>query len=334
MLKTTDTGVSGQQYYGAWLSLNVAKNHVHRNFAEQKPIVPNSGKKVVMRYYDNLPVADTPLVEGVTPTGSDPVLHEVEIAVASYGDYIDVSDEVGLFDRDGNVLVNPNSAQNVELVGEQANDTLDTLARDQMFKGSGVFYAGAPSVDSRNEIALANKVSVDDFRMIVRTLMLNKVKPLTTMIQASVGQQTSPLPPSYIGFVGAMTLHDLTQLTGWIGVHKYANPGAALPDEIGALTDLDGRAIRFIYSENDKVFAGAGAGGIDVYATLVFGREFYGETKLSGRNLINFIPKPFGSAGTEDPLNQKATFGWKVEAYGCGILKQTAGIRYEHAVTE
>ena len=120
MLKTTDTGVSGQQYYGAWLSLNVAKNHVHRNFAEQKPIVPNSGKKVVMRYYDNLPVADTPLVEGVTPTGSDPVLHEVEIAVASYGDYIDVSDEVGLFDRDGNVLVNPNPAQNVELVGEQA----------------------------------------------------------------------------------------------------------------------------------------------------------------------------------------------------------------------
>jgi len=334
MLKTTDTGVSGQQYYGSWLSLNVARNHVHRNFAEQKPIVPNSGKKVVMRYYDSLPVADTPLVEGVTPTGSDPVLHEVEISVNPYGDYIDVSDEVGLFDRDGNVLVNPNSAQNVVLVGEQANDTLDTLARDKMFAGSGVFYAGAPTVDARDEIALANKVSVADFRMIVRTLMLNKVKPITTMIQASVGQQTSPLPPSYIGFVGAMTLHDLTQLTGWIGVHKYANPGAALPDEIGALTDLDGRAIRFIYSENDKVFAGAGAGGIDVYATLVFGREFYGETKLSGRNLINFIPKPFGSAGTEDPLNQKATFGWKVEAYGCDILKQTAGIRYEHAVTE
>ena len=46
MLKTTDTGVSAQKYYGAWLSLNVAKNHVHRNFAEQKPITPNSGKTV------------------------------------------------------------------------------------------------------------------------------------------------------------------------------------------------------------------------------------------------------------------------------------------------
>lgn len=192
MLKTTDVGVTGQQYYGAWLSLNVAKNHVHRNFAEQKPITPNSGKKVVMRYYDSLPIADTPLVEGVTPTGSDPVLNEVEISGASYGDYIDVSDEVGLFDRDGQLLINPNSAQNVQLVGEQANDTLDTLARDQMFQGSGVFYAGAPAVDARDEIALANKVAVDDFRMIVRTLMLNKVKPITTMIQASVGPANQP----------------------------------------------------------------------------------------------------------------------------------------------
>ena len=54
----------------------------------------------------------------------------------------------------------------------------------------------------------------------------------------------------------------------------------------------------------------AGACGIDVYATLVFGDNAYGTTSLADGGLEHIV-KQLGSAGTSDPLNQRATVGWK-----------------------
>jgi len=55
---------------------------------------------------------------------------------------------------------------------------------------------------------------------------------------------------------------------------------------------------------------GAGAAGRDVYATLVIGANAYGVTEVTGGGLQHIV-KQLGSAGTEDPLNQRATAGWK-----------------------
>ena len=54
----------------------------------------------------------------------------------------------------------------------------------------------------------------------------------------------------------------------------------------------------------------AGAEGRDVYATLVLGDNAYGTTQPVGEGLQHII-KQLGSAGTSDPLNQRATVGWK-----------------------
>ena len=54
----------------------------------------------------------------------------------------------------------------------------------------------------------------------------------------------------------------------------------------------------------------AGAEGRDVYATLVMGDNAYGTTQLGGEGLQHIV-KQLGSAGTSDPLNQRATVGWK-----------------------
>jgi len=54
----------------------------------------------------------------------------------------------------------------------------------------------------------------------------------------------------------------------------------------------------------------AGAKGRDVYSTLVLGANAYGVTELSGGGLQHIV-KQLGSAGTSDPLNQRATAGWK-----------------------
>ena len=54
----------------------------------------------------------------------------------------------------------------------------------------------------------------------------------------------------------------------------------------------------------------AGAEGVDVYATLVFGENAYGTTELANGGLEHIV-KQLGSAGSSDPLNQRATVGWK-----------------------
>jgi hypothetical protein len=57
-------------------------------------------------------------------------------------------------------------------------------------------------------------------------------------------------------------------------------------------------------------FAGAGASGADVYSTLILGDDAYGVTEIEGGGLEHIV-KQHGSAGTADPLNQRATCGWK-----------------------
>ena len=54
----------------------------------------------------------------------------------------------------------------------------------------------------------------------------------------------------------------------------------------------------------------AGAGGRSVYSTLVMGADAYGVTEVTGGGLQHIV-KQLGSAGTADPLNQRATAGWK-----------------------
>ncbi len=55
---------------------------------------------------------------------------------------------------------------------------------------------------------------------------------------------------------------------------------------------------------------GAGKDGRDVYATLILGANAYGTTDIKGGGLEHIV-KQLGSGGTNDPLNQRATVGWK-----------------------
>ena len=64
-------------------------------------------------------------------------------------------------------------------------------------------------------------------------------------------------------------------------------------------------------SDKTIIYPGeAGAEGRDVYATLIMGDNAYGTTQLGGEGLQHIV-KQLGSAGTSDPLNQRATVGWK-----------------------
>ena len=79
-------------------------------------------------------------------------------------------------------------------------------------------------------------------------------------------------------------------------------------------------------SSNVKPFTVTDAGGdFQVYPSYAFREGAYGVGTL--QNLQTFY-KPFGAAGTEDPLNQRATVGWKC-MYGAAVLNDLFIVRIE-----
>lgn len=75
----------------------------------------------------------------------------------------------------------------------------------------------------------------------------------------------------------------------------------------------------------------AGAAGCDVYSTLFLGANAFGTTSIEGGGLQTFI-KQLGSGGTSDPLNQRATVGWKATKTAVRLV-ETFMLRVETACT-
>jgi len=160
----------------------------------------------------------------------------------------------------------------------------------------------------------------------VRLLKNNKARRMTKMVDATTGYGTSPLNASYIGIVHPNTTYDLKGITNFLPVEKYASTAGIMEGEVGKYDE-----VRFVETTNAKVFEGEGAGtpAIDVYSTIVFGSDAYGTTRISGEAMKNIV-KPLGAG--EDPLNQRATSGWKA-TFVAKILNQAYLVRIEHAVS-
>ena len=60
----------------------------------------------------------------------------------------------------------------------------------------------------------------------------------------------------------------------------------------------------------DQSTGAAKAASRDVYSTLILGADAYGVTEITGGGLQHIV-KQLGSAGTADPLDQRASAGWK-----------------------
>lgn len=306
--QTTLTGTLAptiQTYYDKKLLARLVENFVHLQFGQKRPISRMSGKHIDFRKFSALAAATTPLTEGVTPAGNAITITNITATPAQYGDYIEVSEVLDM------VAIDPVLDEMADVLGEQAQRTLDTIARDILVAGTTVQYAAGRV--SRVTVAAGDNMTVAEIRKAVRTLKRNNVKPLDG--------------GDYVAIVEPGTTYDLQSDTKWEAAAQYAGSKQIFSGEIGRLY-----GVRFVESSLAKKFAGAGAGAIDVYATLVIGKDAYGIVDIAGSGNVQNIVKPHGSSGTADPLNQRGTTGWKA-MFTVKILEQLAIVRIEHAVS-
>ncbi|GHV18410.1 hypothetical protein FACS18949_14300 [Clostridia bacterium] len=284
---------------------------VHNQFGQRKPIPPNNGKTIVFRKYDALPPATTALTEGVTPDGQDMTATDISSMVSQYGGYVAYSDVLDLTAKDGIVR------QAVKLISAQAGETLDTVTREVLASGTNVQF-GDGTVEARDELTAGDILTVNAVRKAVRTLRAQDAKEFGDGY--------------YVGIIHPDAAYDLMSDPDWKAPHEYVDTENIYKGEIGRIA-----GVRFVETTRAKVFAAAGAApeegdAPDVYATLIVAENAYGITDVTGGGL-HVIIKQMGSAGSGDPLEQRATVGWKALTTA-EILVEQYMVRIETCVSE
>lgn len=303
MTATTRTQIPQEvnNFYDRTLLKRALPLFLHTKFAQVRDIPRNGGTNVIkFRRYSNLTAATTPLTEGTTPSGSQLATTEVTATVAQYGDFVTLTDVVQYESPDAVLM------ETSELLGDQAADTLDQLARNVLVAGTSVIYSDVSVNAGRTDIASTDIITTTIIKKAVRTLKNNNAKKITKMVSPSTGYNTTPLNACFVGFIHPNVSYTVKGFTGFVPVEKYPSNQSVMDGEIGTFDE-----VRFIETTNSKVFVNGGAGAaVDVYATLILASDAYGVSRISGEAMKNII-KPLGSAGTADPLDQLATSGWK-----------------------
>ena len=317
--KTTSADVSGKNdlsgemktYYSDYLIDMAEPELVHDQFGQKHPIPKNGGKTIEFRKYDPLPKALTPLTEGVTPTGQKLNMGVITATVAQYGGFIELSDLLLLTAIDNNLV------QATKLLGSQAGRTLDTITREVLNGGTNVQYAEG-QVSARADLVGGSATAADNHYLTVDAIR-RAVRFLKVMNAPKINGY-------YAGIIHPDVSYDLMSDPKWVNVKTYSDPDGIYQGEIGRI-----EGVRFVETSEAKVWAHAGkdkstgtatATARDVYSTLIMGADAYGVTEITGGGLEHIV-KQLGSSGTADPLNQRATAGWKatkvaerlVEAY-------------------
>ena len=319
MANTTRTEIPAEvnNFYDRKLLTRAVPLFVHTRWAQVRDIPRNAGTSVIkFRRYGNLTAATTALTEGVTPAGSSLSVTDIAATALQYGDFVTVTDVVDYESTD------PVLSEAAEILGDQAGDTLDQLCRDVLLAGTVVQRVNSRA--TRVQVVAGDVIDAATVRLCIRTLKLAEAKQMTMQVDPSTGYNTTPIPKSYIGIVHPEISLTLKHISGFVPVEKYPNKATVMEGEIGYFEE-----VRFIETTNAKVFTGLGGAGIDVYGVLILGMNAYGTSRISGEAMKNIV-KPLGSGGTQDPLNQRATTGWK-GTFITKILNDSFMIRLECA---
>jgi N4-gp56 family major capsid protein len=244
-------------------------------------------------------LAQAALTEGVTPDGHTNVVKTVTAVPVQLGDYSIISDVL-----DVETLLPIIAAQGRELANN-AGRLIDEFIQDTLANSSiGVIYAG--SATARADLTAADTMNLD--------LILKACTFLASQGQTGERFKIIMHPNVFLDYAKSSSTNT------WLNKLIYEDFKGIKDGFVTAGVNYD------IYiSANVKPFLVDADTDFNVYPTYCFRDGAYGVGTL--QNLQTFY-KPFGAAGTEDPLNQRATVGWKC-MYGCAVLNDLFIVRVE-----
>ena len=192
-------------------------------------------------------------------------------------------------------------AEGAKVIARQAAETIDLYVAGKLAAGANVLWAGGGSA-SRTDIGQTDSLTGSLVRRAVASLEADSVPRF--------GDN------SYHAIINPAVVFDFEEdsdVGGWLAVGQYSDPSRIASGEIGQYAGA-----KFFQSPRATKFAAGGSGGADIYSTIVLGTGAYAFGDF-GTQVATY--KPFGSAGTADPLDQLAVLGWKA-FIGCMVVSE------------
>jgi N4-gp56 family major capsid protein len=274
-------------------------------FGQSKPLPGNKSMSMTWRRYNSLPVAITPLTEGVTPASKKLSSTDVTCTLSQYGDIVEITDIIADTHED------PVFQEAQSIVGEQAAKTVEVIRYNILKACANVFYAN--SVAGRTAvIAVLSRV---DQRKVVRALERQEASKITKIIRSTPNFNTENILPAFMAVVHVDLTTDVRSMTGFVGVEDY---GSLTPfdTEIGACED-----VRYIKSTIFTAYEDGGGSptgkistagtAADVYPVIYLGRDAYGIVALKGKFAITPMVINPNTPSKSDPLGQRGFVSWK-----------------------
>lgn len=272
-----------------------------------------------------VPLALTPLVEGVTPQGSMMSNQDYTVQLMQYGDYMTITDVIE------DTHTDPILTQATEILGEQAAQTLETLRFNVLKAGTNVWYAG--KVAGRSSVVTA--ITLADQRSVTTGLNGQNAKKITTVVASTSAFNTKSVEAAYMALCHPDLETDIRNMTGFVPVASYGPHTSPFEGEIGSVEQ-----VRYLTSTVFAPWTDAGGAvgstfrsksgtDADVYPILILGRDAYGLVPLKGKSSMTpMVVNPKPASG--DPLAQRGSVGWKLWT-GTVILQDAFMSRLEVA---
>ena len=277
--------------------------------AMKKKLPKNSGRTMNFRKFNSLTAPTSSLTEGKTPDGNNLNVTTVTATVAQEGDYILISDLIQM------TGIDPIITETSELLGEEAGVVIDTRIQSAISTGTNVYFAGGATTRAGLESATTKNLTAEDIKKIVRKLKNANAK------RFSDGFYHMQVDPDIA--------YDLMSDSAWVDVSKYAKPEQMVKGELGKM-----HGMKFFETTNLSVVDSSDTADkkISVHIAYAYGKDAYACVELeNGAGKPEIIVKPNGSAGSADPLDQRASAGWK-NCFTAAITHPLALVRVETGI--
>lgn len=268
----------------------------------------NPGATLKFTIFNELAPATTALTEtsDVTPVTIDD--SQVTVTLAEYGNAVQTSAKLRAVSF---MAVNPIVAN---VLGYNAGVSVDSIARNAAQAGDNVRYSGADG--DRNDVDAADTLTGNDVRRAVAELRKADVPTFAGLYKGIIHPDVS------YDFRGA------TGGTNWSDPHVYSDASGIYNGVVGNF-----QGVQFMESSRAPLFADAGdglngTGTIDVYGTLIMGRQALAKGFSNGGG--------YGSSPVmvdvpvTDALRRFEGMGWK-HLVGYSVFRQAALRRIESA---
>lgn len=309
---------------------SIYEEYTFEKYCDTVRIPQNAGKTYTSRKELPYDANINELQEGVVPDEDAPMgVVEFQVKLSNFGGWTTYTDEAEIYDIDNGVV-----ARIARNQGGSVGEKLQYKLRDIFYSSPNRWFAGVSTVQATlaGTRALVTAIDLNDFKKIRTKLKRMKVKPYDgkyyyVLISPEVEQTLYDLKKtadngtySFLEMQGFNQGKLFDTADGSIGA--FLGFKFIVEDALGEIKNASGNAV-------------TNTGGSAIHGCVILGK-YRGHkgvelVKLAGGGAPKTIIKEKGSAGTNDPLNQKGSIGWKMQGWAANVKFLEAVMVYECA---